>query len=190
MNNKNKVQEEIQHRIAAGNRAYFANIKLLKSKCISRFTKLKMYKTLIKPVVTYGAETWTMTVKDENILRSFERKIMRRIMGPVREGNGWRARTNAEVEQFLNDEDIVRHIKAQRIRWLGHVYRMGEDRLPGRLVGAEMAGKRRRGRPRRTCLRDVEEDLLTMGCGRWRRSVERRDEWRQIVREARVHTGL
>jgi hypothetical protein len=68
--NDNCVKERIQ----VGDRAYFANLRILKSKIISRAAKLQVYKTLIGPVATYGAETWTLTITEENILRIFERK--------------------------------------------------------------------------------------------------------------------
>jgi hypothetical protein len=88
-NNENWVTEEINRRIMAGHSAYFANVKLLKSTLLSRHSKVK-----IRPVVTYGSETWTMSAADENALRVFERKVLRRICGPVREGERWRIRSN------------------------------------------------------------------------------------------------
>jgi hypothetical protein len=59
---------------------------------LSRYSKVKIYRTLIRPVVTYGSETWTMSAADENALRVFERKVLWRIYGPVREGERWRMR--------------------------------------------------------------------------------------------------
>jgi hypothetical protein len=69
---KNTMTEEINKRIMVGNRAYYTNMKLFRSTLLSRQTKLKLYKTLIRPVVTYGAKTWTMTLADENSLQIFE----------------------------------------------------------------------------------------------------------------------
>ena len=87
--NDNRIEKEIQRLILAGIRTYFATIGLLKSRLLSRATKILLYKKLIRPVVTYGAETWTMTKKEEEALLIFERKILRRIYGPKNE-NGMR----------------------------------------------------------------------------------------------------
>jgi hypothetical protein len=74
---------EIEERISKGNKAYYVNAKLIKSKFLKKTTKMKIYKTIIRPVVTYSSETWTVTAKDENNLRIFERQILRNIFGPV-----------------------------------------------------------------------------------------------------------
>ena len=79
---------------------------------------------MVRPVDTYEAETWTFTKSDENSLRIFGRKILRKIYGPVQERDTWRIRYNEEVNRFIKGKDIVKFIKAQRIRWLGHVKRM------------------------------------------------------------------
>ena len=73
-NNRNDVYKR---KIQARNKAYYANLQMLKSKTISRRSKLQIYKTLIRPVVTYGAETRTLTAAEENVLRRFERKVLR-----------------------------------------------------------------------------------------------------------------
>ena len=80
--NDNSVEKEIQRRILAGNRTYFAAISLFRSRLLSRATKITLYKTLIRPVVSYGAEAWTLMKKEEQALLIFERKIFRRIYGP------------------------------------------------------------------------------------------------------------
>jgi hypothetical protein len=80
---------------------------MLKSKIIKRSVNMQTYKTPIRPVVRYVSETWTRTKSDENLLRIFERKILRRIYGPVQEGHIWRIRNNGELNRFINGEDIV-----------------------------------------------------------------------------------
>jgi sorting nexin-29 len=76
LNENDQMQFEIAERIRKGNRAYYANVKLLKSKLLKRSTKMRIYVTFIIPVVTYASETWTLTEKDEMRLRIFERQIL------------------------------------------------------------------------------------------------------------------
>jgi len=80
---------------------------------------MKIYKTIIRPVVTYSSETWTITTKDENDLRIFERQILRKIFGSVNIDNIWRTRNNMEIDKLAEDADIMRFIKAQRIKGCG-----------------------------------------------------------------------
>jgi hypothetical protein len=111
VNETNKIEEEIQSRIAAGNRAYHANKKLL-----STNSKMSVYKTIIRPVVTYGSETWMMNITHEEKFKIFERKILRSIYGPVQDSNNeWRVRRNQEIEALMKEENIVRFIKSQRL---------------------------------------------------------------------------
>jgi len=84
----------------AGSRTYFAARSLFRNRRLSRATKIRLYKTLIRPVVTYGAETWTMTKKEEQTLLIFERKIFRRIYGPKYDDGEWKSRTNRELEEL------------------------------------------------------------------------------------------
>jgi hypothetical protein len=90
---------EIAERIAKGNRVYYANTKLIKTKSLKKNTKMKIYKTMVRPVVIYSSETWTLTVKDENNLRISERQILRKIFGPVNTDNIWRTRNNMESDK-------------------------------------------------------------------------------------------
>jgi hypothetical protein len=90
----------MQRSILAGNRTYFAAIRLFRSRLLSRGTKILLYKTLIRPVVSYGAETWTMTKKEEQAVLVFERKIFTRIYDPKYENGERRTRTNRELEEM------------------------------------------------------------------------------------------
>jgi hypothetical protein len=78
---------------------FFAAISLFRSRLLSRATKILLYKKLIRPVVSYGTEAWTMTKKEEQALLIFERKICRRIYGPKYENGEWKSRTNRELEE-------------------------------------------------------------------------------------------
>lgn len=190
LNSANKISSEIQRRIMAANRAYFANIKLLKSRLLSRTTKIKVYKTLIRPVATYGAETWNISAADANKLRVFERKIIRRICGPVLEEREWRIRNNDEINELIENEDIVRFAKSQRLRWIGHVERMADTRMPKRIYKASMTGRRLQGRPRNRWKDEVEADLRKMDVRVWKRTAADRVQWREVVQQAKAHTEL
>jgi len=108
---------------------FFAAIRLFRSQPLSRATKIILYKALIKPVVSCGAEAWTLMKKEEKVPIIFERKIFRRIYGPKYENGEWKSRTNRELEQMSKGENTVKWIKGQRISWLGHLERMEEDRM-------------------------------------------------------------
>ena len=97
---------------------------------VSRNSKLQIYLTLVRPVVTYGSESWTLTMEEERALAVFERKILRKIYGPVKENELWRTRQNDELEAIIKGENIVRFIKCQRIRWLEHIERMQDTAIP------------------------------------------------------------
>ena len=83
--------------------------------------------------MSYGAEAWTLTKKEEQALLIFERKICGRIYGPKYENGEWKSWTNRELEQMSKRENIVKWIKGQRISWLGHLERMEEDRMPKKI---------------------------------------------------------
>jgi hypothetical protein len=147
LNADNKINIEIAERIVKGNRAYYANAKLIKPKSLKKNTKMKVYKTIIRPVVTYSSETWTLTAKDENILRIFERQILRKIFGPISIDNIWRIQSNMEIDKLIKGADIVRLIKAQRIKWLGHIQRMDQATPTRKLLDWKHMGTRPIGRP-------------------------------------------
>jgi len=167
ISNDNSIEKEIQKCILAGNRTYFATISLFRSRLLSRATKILLYKTLIRPVVSYGVEAWTVTKKDEQALLVFERKIFRRIYGPKYENGEWKSRTNQELEEMSKGENIVKWIKGQRISWLGHLERMEEDTMPKKIFTKELEGTKQRGRPRKGWKEEVERDLQVLGVRRW-----------------------
>ena len=87
---------------------------LRKSRALIRSSKLKIYKSLIRPIVTYGCEAWTLTNQDEQYLRIFERRIFRKIFGPVKNENVfWRIRMNYEPNNLIKNADVVRFVKAK-----------------------------------------------------------------------------
>jgi hypothetical protein len=80
----------MKEKIQAGYRAYYSNLHLLKNKTISRKAKINIHKTLIRPVVIYGSEVWTLNKENEHAVHVFERKITRKIYGPIKINNEWK----------------------------------------------------------------------------------------------------
>jgi hypothetical protein len=161
----------------------------LKSRAVARNKKVRMYRTITRPVVTYGYETWCLTANDERSLRTWERKVLRKIYGPVYDNGIWRIRTNKELMALYQELDIVAEIKKVRLRWLGHVERMSEDRVIKKLYVSKPEGRRSVDRPKMRWLDDMEEDIRNMTIGGWRGKARRRDEWKSVLREVKFLQG-
>jgi hypothetical protein len=122
---------------------------------------------IILPVVLYGCETWSLTLTEEQRLRVFENRVLRRIFGPKRdETTGeWRRLHNEELNDLYSSPNIIRAVKSRRMRWAGHVTRMGEKRGAYRILMGRPEGKRPFGRPRRSREENIKMDLQEVGCG-------------------------
>jgi hypothetical protein len=105
---------------------------------------LKIYNTIILPVVLYGCETWSLTLREEHRLRVFENRVLRRIFGPTRDEvtGEWRKLHSGELHNLYSTPDIIRQIKSRRMRWAGHVARMREGRKVYRALVGQPKGKR------------------------------------------------
>ena len=102
--NQNYIQEEIKCRLKTGNSVQ----TLLSSKLLSKFLKIKIYKTIIFPVVLYGCEAWSLALREECRLRVLENRILRRIFGPERNENmKWRRLHNEELHSLYRSPNIV-----------------------------------------------------------------------------------
>jgi hypothetical protein len=131
--NQNCIQEEIKRILNSGNACYHSVQNLLSSRLLLKNVKVRIYKTIILPVVLYGCETWSLTLKEKHKLRVFENRVR----------GGWRKLHNEELDDLYSSPSIIRIIKSRIMRWAVHVAQMGEKKNMYRLL----VGKPRRKRP-------------------------------------------
>jgi hypothetical protein len=114
-------------RVNSANACYHLVQNLLSSRLLSKNLKIRIYKTIILPVVLYGCETWSLTLRKEHRLRVFENRVLRRIFEQKRDEvtGEWRKLHNEELRDLYSSPSIIRIVKLRRIRWAGHVARMG-----------------------------------------------------------------
>ena len=185
LNQTNEIREELKRRINLGNACFYSVKKLLGSRILSRRLKIRIYRTIILPVVLYGSEAWSLTLQDEKRFRAFENKVLRKIIGAKRdeETGEWRKLHNAELHQLYNSPDIINVIKSRRLRWAGHAARMDENRIAYKVLIGKPDGKRPLGRPRRRWEENIRMDLNEMGYEghKWRDLAQGREQWRDLV---------
>ena len=140
---------------------------LLSPSLLTKNLKIKKYRTSVLPVVLYGCETWSLTMRDERRIRVFENMVLRSILGPKRDEvtGEWRELHNEKLKDLNSSPNIVRVIKSRRVRLAGHVARMGERRGVYRVLVGKPEGKRPLGRPRRRWEDNIKMDLQEVGCG-------------------------
>jgi hypothetical protein len=118
-------------------------------------------------VVLYECETLSFTLREENRLRVFENRVLRRIFGPKRDEvtGGWIKLHNEELHGLHSSPSIVRVSKARRMRWAGHVAQMGEVRGAYNILVGTPERRRPLGRPRRRWEDNIKIDLRKIGFG-------------------------
>ncbi|KAJ4446086.1 hypothetical protein ANN_12778 [Periplaneta americana] len=161
---------------------------IVKNKIISREIKIKIYKTLIRPIITYGTETWVLNKNTCKQLAVFERKILRRIFGAIETVDRWRARYN-EIYELYKESDLEAHIRCQRLRWLGHVTRMETTRKVKVVFNNNPDGTRLRGRLRTKWWNCVRVDVNRLGIRNWRELAMDREGWKRAIEEVKAHLG-
>jgi hypothetical protein len=123
-------------------------------------------------------------LREEHRLRVFENRVLRKIFGPKREEDGsWRKLHNDELHSLYSSPTIVRVIKSRRMRWAGHVARMGEGRCVYRVLVGRPEGKIPLGRPRRRWEDNIKMDLREIGIdgANWIQLAQDRVQWRACV---------
>jgi hypothetical protein len=177
LTDQNDIHDEIKSRSISGNNCYYSVSNLLSSPLISKNVKIKIYKTVIFPVVLYGCGTWSLTLWEEHRLRVFEKRVLRKMFGPKRKKDvSWRILHNNEFHNLYSSLN-------RRMRWAGHVARMREGRGVYRLLVGRPEGKRPLGRPRRRWKDNIKMDLreIRINGANWIRLAQNRVQRRAFV---------
>ncbi|KAL4142514.1 hypothetical protein QTP88_004958 [Uroleucon formosanum] len=160
INSKNNVHEEIKERVASANRCYYSLLKLFRSKLLSRESKVILYTSYLRPVLTYRCETWATTKGDYAKLCTIEKKVLRKIFGPVYniETRTYERRHNNDLQNLYERPNILSYSRSKRIEWAGHVWR-AEGKTIKRVTEGRIVGKRPVGRPRTKWKDVIVKDL-------------------------------
>jgi hypothetical protein len=165
--NQNLIHEEIKRRQNSGNACYSSVQNLLSSCLLGKNVKVRIYKTIILPVVLYMCGTWSLTLREELKLSVFENRVLRSLFCPKKDEvmGGWRKLHNEELHDLYSSPSIIRIIKLRKIRWTGHMVQMREKRNMYRFLVANPLGKRP-GRSRRRWVDNIKMDHVEVGwCG-------------------------
>jgi hypothetical protein len=128
--------------------------------------------------------------KIENIINSYERKILRRILGPINDKGMWRIRYNKEIYNLYGDLELSTVIKL-RLQWAGHVQRMESQSIPKMAMAGQMFGKCPVWEPRKRWPDAMKEDSYQMMKWRdWQVKAQDREEWWSRIKKAKAHFGL
>jgi hypothetical protein len=129
-----------------------------------------------------------LTKRERKQSNIFERKLYRRILGPVygNEKENWRILTSKDIYASVKKPTIIETIRLNRLCWFGHVQRLEENRIPKNVLYVNLKTTRLRGRPRNRWQDEVREDGSIVAVG-WQEKVRNREEWKKLLRTARKH---
>ena len=181
----NNLQEvEINNRIAKYNSNVGMVYPLLRDRNIPRRCKIIIYQSILKPILMYGSEVWSLTTKTESRLQAAEMRVLRLIMGVTSRDQ----MRNSRIGEELKVTPLLEDTERGKLRWYGHVIRMEEERKQKKYLMWQPPGKRPVGRPRRRWIEGIYRALERRGTSR--EEVERynrydkRQEWRRFLQNS------
>ena len=154
LSSNGSLREEFEERLKKANQAMGMLKAIWNSNNFSVHTKIKIYKTMVRPILIYGHESWYSTVTTDKKFLVFENKVLRRILGV----KWWHRVSNEKLREITGVQPIDDYIRLSRWRWLGHVYRKEGEIVRG-APGWEMRGRRGRGRPNETWVRTMRREV-------------------------------
>ena len=173
-----ELDAEISHRIQSGWRNWKRMSGVLCDKRMSMKVKGKIHKTVVRPAMLYGAETWPSKKAQEEKLNVAEMKMLRWACGVTRKDKI----RNERIRGTIKVTEISKKIQERRLQWYGHVMRREENYVGRRVMELEPEGRRGRGRPKRRWMDSVRADLAEKGLEG--DEYGDRKEWRRLVRNA------
>jgi hypothetical protein len=159
---------------------------MFQSRLISKRAKVKLYYSVIRPIVTYSCQTWILKETIINKLLVFERKILRKIFGPNKENGTWRIKTNQELDEIIKCKNRINFIRAQRLSWLGHNERMQGTRMVKAIYCWKPMSRKPIGRPKTRWVDDVRKDIQKLEVPNWKTLAQDRGRWRELVEKAKT----
>ena len=175
---------KINNRIAKYNSNIGMLYPLLKDKNIPQECKAIVYKSILKPILLYGSENWSLTTKTESKLQAAEMRMLRLIKSVTRRD---RIR-NVNIREELQVRPLLEEIERNKLRWFGHVKRMDTEKKPRKFLEWRPPGKRPTGRPRRRWIEGVEAALKRRGTSlreiEENKIYERREDWSCLVKSS------
>jgi len=113
-----------------------------------------------------------------------ERKMLRKVFGPTKERDGtWRIKTNDELVKHKN---LINHIKAQQLSWVGHLHRMPEERMVKKVYKCKPMSIRPQGRPNNRWEYDIRNDMKKLKIKNWISCIQGRNKWKSYVEKDRI----
>lgn len=173
---KGGVEKEIDARLQAGWNKWREVSGVLCDKSIPRRLRGKVYTTMVRPVMLYGAECWAVTGKQEHKVGVAEMRMLRGIFGVTRKDRF----ENEYIREGMGVNCIEQKMRECRLRWYGHVNRKGSEEVVSRVRSIDLGVRRGRGRPKTTWGKVLEKDMAFCGLGR--DMVWDRDEWRRSIK--------
>lgn len=176
---KGGTEADVRARISKARASYIQLKNIWSSKVISQQTKIRIFKSNIKPVLLYGSETWRITKTTMTRVQSFINRCMRRILNIH-----WPDTiSNNDLWQRTNEQPVEEQIRRRRWGWIGHTLRRPSTSITRHALRWNPQGRRKRGRPKNTWRRDYETDITQSGLT-WKqleRKAQDRGPWRTVV---------
>ena len=182
------MQPEISNRLAKAGSAFHGMTKLWSDKHLSREVKCSVYKSIVQATLLYACETWAVPKSMIASLDTFQMRCLRRMCGiSLRQ-----RMTNVSVRSLCKIEAISTMVSYRRLRWLGHLARAEEERLPKQLLfGSIPSGQvhHKAGRPLKSWIDYVRDDLISLKLNhKWYKLAQDRNEWRSSIQTLLEHT--